>query len=80
MASIGTCGPPRGAADYFPTTLMAAVLGGGFSSRLNMNLREDKGYAYGARGRVDYPLPPYGVVSASAQVQDRPSSPRLRPN
>lgn len=34
--------------DYFPLTLANAVLGGGFSSRLNQNLREDKGYTYGA--------------------------------
>jgi zinc protease len=34
--------------DYFPLQLTNAVLGGGFRSRLNQNLREDKGYTYGA--------------------------------
>ena len=34
--------------DYFPLLLTNAVLGGGFRSRLNQNLREDKGYTYGA--------------------------------
>jgi zinc protease len=29
---------------------MQQILGGSFSSRINMNLREAKGYAYGARG------------------------------
>ncbi|HEY2346464.1 MAG TPA: pitrilysin family protein [Xanthomonadaceae bacterium] len=34
--------------DYFPLLMANAVLGGGFRSRLNLNLREDKGYTYGA--------------------------------
>jgi zinc protease len=33
---------------------MAEILGGSFSSRINMNLRENKGWAYGARGRFSY--------------------------
>lgn len=47
-------GPPRRAPDYVATTLMTGVLGGGFSGRLNMNLREDKGWSYGARGGFSY--------------------------
>lgn len=47
-------GPKRNAPDYFDTTVMSNVLGGGFSSRINMNLREDKGYSYGARGGFQY--------------------------
>jgi len=47
-------GPPRKAPDYHATSLMSAILGGGFSSRLNMNLREKHGYTYGARGGFDY--------------------------
>ncbi|KAA3438193.1 M16 family metallopeptidase [Rufibacter hautae] len=34
--------------EYFKSNLMNFVLGGGFNSRLNLNLREDKGYTYGA--------------------------------
>ncbi|MBU2978063.1 pitrilysin family protein [Alteromonas sp. C1M14] len=34
--------------DYFLTRLMNFPLGGGFNSRVNLNLREDKGYTYGA--------------------------------
>ncbi|MEP6634512.1 MAG: pitrilysin family protein [Luteimonas sp.] len=34
--------------DYVPMKLAGTVLGGGFSSRINQNLREDKGYTYGA--------------------------------
>ena len=47
-----TFGPKRTAADFFDTTIMASVFGGGFSSRINMNLREDKGYTYGDRKSV----------------------------
>ncbi len=35
--------------EYFKTGLMNFTLGGGFNSRLNINLREDKGWTYGAR-------------------------------
>ncbi len=35
--------------EYYKATLMNYVLGGSFNSHLNMNLREDKGWTYGAR-------------------------------
>jgi zinc protease len=35
--------------DYFKAGLMNFPLGGAFNSRINMNLREEKGYTYGAR-------------------------------
>jgi len=60
-------GPKRTAPDYFATTLMGSVLGGGFTSRINMNLREDKGYSYGARGGFGY-TKTYGTFNAAAQV------------
>jgi zinc protease len=34
--------------DYVPLRLASTIIGGGFSSRINQNLREDKGYTYGA--------------------------------
>jgi zinc protease len=61
-------GPIRTAPDYFSNTIMASVFGGSFTSRLNMNLREDKGYAYGARGGLSYSKH-YGALTASASVQ-----------
>lgn len=51
---VGHPGPARAAPDYEATQVMAAIFGGSFSSRLNMNLREDKGWAYGARGGFGY--------------------------
>lgn len=40
-------GPARDATDYYAFNVANAVWGGGFSSRLLLNLREDKGYSYG---------------------------------
>jgi zinc protease len=45
---IGHAGPPRRTPDYFPLHVANTVLGGSFSSRLNMLLREEKAYTYGA--------------------------------
>ncbi len=45
---IGWVGVPRSSPDYFPLTVGNTILGGSFTSRLNTNLRETHGYAYGA--------------------------------
>jgi zinc protease len=45
---IGSLGPARKTPDLYAIELMNTALGGAFSSRLNLNLREDKGYTYGA--------------------------------
>jgi predicted Zn-dependent peptidase len=45
---IGTLGVARSTPDFYPLTVMNTVLGGAFTSRLNNNLRETKGYTYGA--------------------------------
>ena len=45
---IGHVGLPRSHPDYFPVYVMNAVLGGLFSSRINLNLREAHAYTYGA--------------------------------
>ena len=39
--------------DYFPALVMHTILGGNASSRLFMNLREEKGYTYGAYTNLD---------------------------
>jgi zinc protease len=43
----------RTSPDYFPVLLMHTVLGANASSRLFMNLREEKGYTYGAYSNLD---------------------------
>jgi len=50
---IATVGVPRSTKDYFALTVMNTILGGSFTSRLNNNLRETKGYTYGARSQFD---------------------------
>ena len=51
---VGHAGPPRLTPDYFPLVLCNAILGGLFSSRLNLNLREEHAYTYGAHSGVDW--------------------------
>ncbi|HZX26172.1 MAG TPA: pitrilysin family protein [Telluria sp.] len=51
---VTTIGAPRTAPDYPALQVMNAAFGGLFSSRLNANLREDKGYTYGAFSHFDY--------------------------
>jgi predicted Zn-dependent peptidase len=48
VLTLGTLGIERISSDYFPVLLADRILGGGPSGRLFMNLREDKGYTYGA--------------------------------
>ena len=45
---LGAAGIPATSPDYVPLRLASTILGGGFSSRVNTNLREEKGYTYGA--------------------------------
>ncbi|MCC6994766.1 MAG: insulinase family protein [Deltaproteobacteria bacterium] len=61
-------GPARTAPDYAQTMLMASVLGVGFTSRINMNIREQKGYAYGARGGFDYTRK-FGTFTAGGSIR-----------
>ncbi|MFW5973255.1 MAG: M16 family metallopeptidase [Bacteroidota bacterium] len=64
---IGRIGVPRDVEDYYALNIMNTILGGSFTSRLNQNLREDKGYTYGAGSSFDFrPFP--GPFSAGAAV------------
>src|SRR6185295_6557162 len=59
--------------DYFPLLVMNTILGGSFSSRLNMNLREKHGYTYGASSSFDMRASA-GPFTAGAGVQTDTSS------
>jgi zinc protease len=48
VLTLGTLGIERTNSDYFAVLLADRVLGGGPTGRLFLNLREDKGYTYGA--------------------------------
>ena len=58
-----------GAPDQTSVSVMSSIFGGAFSSYLNANLREDKGFTYGARGRVS-PDKIIGQFSAGASVRN----------
>ena len=61
--------PSRKAADYYSMVLADAVYGGGgFGTRLNLNLREDKGYSYGVFSNAAL-LSSAGAIIASGGVQ-----------
>ncbi len=47
-------GPTRTANDFDATQVLASILSSGFSSRINQNLREKHGWAYGAGGNYGY--------------------------
>ena len=74
---IGWVGVPRSTPDYFPLLVLNTVLGGSFTSRLNQNLREEHGYAYGASSVFDMRLSP-GPFVAAAGVQSDKTADALR--
>jgi predicted Zn-dependent peptidase len=74
---IGSIGVPRSTPDYFPIQVMNTILGGSFTSRLNNNLREQHGYAYGAGSAFDMRLSA-GPFSASAGVQSDKTAESLK--
>ncbi|OFV91047.1 MAG: hypothetical protein A3H95_00400 [Acidobacteria bacterium RIFCSPLOWO2_02_FULL_64_15] len=74
---IGWIGVPRSTPDYFPIQVMNTILGGSFSSRLNLNLRERNGYTYGASSSFDMRLSA-GPFAAAAGVQTDKTSEALK--
>ena len=52
--AIGQPGPPRSTPDYYAMQVMNTLLGGMFQSRLNANIREEKGYSYGVNSSFAY--------------------------
>lgn len=52
--NIGLPGPARNTPDYFALQVMNTILGGMFQSRLNANIREQKGYSYGVSSGFGY--------------------------
>ncbi len=74
---VGHPGPRRQDADYEATDLMMEILGGSFSSRINMNLREDKGYTYGGRAGIGYRRAGASFAASSSARTDA-TGPALR--
>lgn len=74
---VGHVSVPRMHEDFFPLTVMNAILGGLFSSRINLNLRERHGYTYGASSGFDWRTEagPWVVTSA---VKTEVTAPAIR--
>ena len=64
---IGYPALARSTPDYFPVTIMNRMLGGQFTSRINLNIREKRGFTYGARSGFSFQKGA-GPFSASAGV------------
>jgi zinc protease len=65
---MGHVGVPRTAPDYLPLLVLNTLLGGKFTSRINLNLRERHGYTYGATTRFSTRQGP-GPFTVSAAVE-----------
>jgi predicted Zn-dependent peptidase len=73
---VGHPGLPRRVPDYHAVAVMSAILGGLFNSRLNMKLREEKGYTYGAGAGYDMRRFA-GPFTARAAVNTEATAPAL---
>jgi predicted Zn-dependent peptidase len=65
--NIGLPGPPRNTPDYFALQVLNTILGGQFQSRLNANIREQKGYSYGVNSGFSYGKGP-GAFRAGGSI------------
>lgn len=74
---VGHLGIDRHDPRYFGALVMAALLGGVFGSRLNLRLREELGYTYGARCSFD-PRRAVGPFTATAAVQTEVTTDAVR--
>lgn len=62
--------PKRNEYSFFPRLILNSILGGQFTSRINLNLREDKGYTYGAFSGFNYfKNSAYFYVSTSVGIE-----------
>jgi len=68
---IGRVGPARSTPDFFPLVVANTILGGSFTSRLNHNLRETKGYTYGSSSQFDFRISTGPFVAGAAVQTDK---------
>lgn len=68
VINIGYITMPRTSEDFFPAEVMNYKLGGSFSGNVNLILREEKGYTYGARSGFSGSKIP-GKFTASSSVR-----------
>ena len=73
---VGHVGVARSVDDYLPLVVMNLVLGGAFSSRLNLNLRERNGFTYGVRSGFAARRGP-GPFAVSTSVENAVTGPAV---
>jgi zinc protease len=76
MMMAGVPGIAQGAPDWAAVDVMNRVIGGSYASRLNLKMREEKGYTYAARSVLDRSRRP-GLVYAAASVAVDKTEPAL---
>ena len=69
--AIGHPGPPRNTPDYYALQVMNTMLGGMFQSRLNANIREEKGYSYGVTSNFAFGKGPGAFRTGGDIVGDK---------
>ncbi|MBX9690783.1 MAG: insulinase family protein, partial [Cyanobacteria bacterium] len=74
---VGNLGIKKTDPDYFNVTVMSQILGGGAHSRLFLNIREKKGYTYGAYSSNTSRVDP-DSFAASADVRTEVTGPSLK--
>ncbi|HTL44765.1 MAG TPA: pitrilysin family protein [Vicinamibacterales bacterium] len=74
---IGHVALARRTPDYHACVVLNMILGGQFVSRINMNLRQDKGYTYGARTAFEFRRAP-GPFAMHASVQGDATADAIR--
>jgi zinc protease len=77
VIAVSQIGVARTSPDYYALTVMNSIFGGQFSSRLNLNLRESKGYTYGARTVFEWRIRQPGLFQAIASVHTAATAPAL---
>lgn len=77
VLTVALPGVPRSTPDYEAILVMNAILGGQFSSRLNLNLREKHAYTYGAHSHFDMRHGP-GPFSAGGAIVRESTGPAVQ--
>ena len=75
--SVTDVGVPRVTGDHDAITLMNAILGGQFSSRINLNLREKHAYTYGASSSFDM-RHAAGPFAAGGAIKTESTAPAIK--
>ncbi|MEX2281990.1 MAG: pitrilysin family protein [Gemmatimonadota bacterium] len=67
---LGHAGPSRADPDYFALQVVNSILGGAFTSRLNLNLREKQGFTYGVRSQFAFRRGPGPFIISTAVASE----------